>query len=87
MAAVEIYTRPMCGFCYRAKKLLDAKGVSYAEYDAWAEPGRKEEMLRRTGGAATFPQVFIGDVHIGGCDELLQAESAGKLDELLGAAA
>lgn len=87
MAVVEIYTRPMCGFCYQAKKLLDAKGVSYAEYDVWAEAGKKDEMVKRSGGAQTMPQIFIDDTHVGGCDDLMMAERRGNLDKLLGSAA
>lgn len=87
MAAVEIYTRPMCGFCYRAKKLLDSKGVAYTEYNIWEEAGKKEEMESRAPGARTVPQIFIDDTHVGGCDDLLSAESDGRLDKLLGAVA
>lgn len=83
MAKVEIYTRPMCGFCFRAKKLLDKKGVAYAEYDIWAEGGRKAEMEERSGGGATVPQVFINGRHVGGSDDLMALEQAGKLDALL----
>lgn len=83
MATVEIYTRPMCGFCYQAKKLLDKKGVSYSEYNIWAETGRKEEMLERSNGAKTVPQIFINDEHVGGCTDLLGLEEQGKLDALL----
>ncbi|MDF1747351.1 MAG: glutaredoxin 3 [Alphaproteobacteria bacterium] len=87
MAVVEIYTRPMCGFCYRAKKLLDSKGVSYSEYDIWGEGNKKEEMTKRAPGAETVPQIFIDDVLVGGCDDLMEAEASGKLDKLLGTAA
>lgn len=87
MAAVEIYTRPMCGFCYRAKKLLDSKGVAYTEYDIWAESGRKEEMTQRAPGAMTVPQIFIDDKHVGGCDDLLAEESSGALAKRLSTAA
>lgn len=87
MAKVEIYTRPMCGFCVRAKRLLDRKGVAYAEYDIWAEAGRKAEMQRRNPGASTVPQVFIDDRALGGSDELATLEANGDLDRLLGLAA
>lgn len=87
MALVEIYARPMCGFCARAKKLLDDKGVAYAEYDIWAESGRKEEMVQRSGGRTTVPQIFIDEEHVGGCDELMALERTDKLDGLLEAAA
>lgn len=86
MAYVEIYTRPMCGFCYRAKKLLDSKGVRYVEYNIWEEEGKKEEMTKRASGGQTVPQIFIDDVHVGGCDDLLTAESNGSLEKLLQAA-
>lgn len=87
MAVVEVYARPMCGFCARAKKLLDDKGIAYAEYDIWAESGRRDEMIQRSGGRSTVPQIFIDEAHIGGCDDLLALERAGKLDSLLGATA
>ena len=87
MALVEVYARPMCGFCHQAKKLLDSKGIAYSEYDIWAESGRKDEMVKRANGRATVPQIFIDDEHIGGCDDLMALERAGKLDKLLGAAA
>lgn len=87
MALVEIYTRPMCGFCYKAKKLLDKKGISYTEYDIWEEKDRREEMIDRAAGASTVPQIFVGDVHVGGCDDLLSKEQDGSLDELLDRAA
>lgn len=87
MASVEIYTRPMCGFCYQAKKLLDQKGVSYTEYNIWAEAGRKEEMTQRSKGGRTVPQIFIGDAHVGGCSDLLSLEEQGKLNDMLDATA
>lgn len=83
MAVVEIYTRPMCGFCYRAKKLLDSKGVSYAEYDIWAEDGRKAELEKRAPGTSTVPQIFIDDKLVGGCDDLMAADGNGSLDKML----
>jgi glutaredoxin 3 len=83
MAAIEIYTSPMCGFCHAAKRLLKQKGVDYTEFDIWAEPERKPEMLQRANGRHTVPQVFVGETHIGGCDELYELERAGKLDALL----
>lgn len=69
--------------CYRAKKLLDSKGVSYTEYDIWAEGGRKAEMEKRSSGAQTVPQIFIDDALVGGCDDLMAAEADGSLDKLL----
>ncbi|WP_371060869.1 glutaredoxin 3 [Rhodosalinus sp. 5P4] len=85
MKPVEIYTSPLCGFCIAAKRLLSKKGISYAEIDVWEEPQRKAEMIQRANGARTVPQIFIGDTHVGGCDELLALERAGKLDAMLAA--
>ena len=85
MKAVEIYTSPMCGFCHAAKRLLTQKGVSFAEIDVWAEPDRKAEMVQRANGGRTVPQIFIGDQHVGGCDDLYALERAGKLDPILAA--
>jgi glutaredoxin 3 len=85
MANVTIYTRAMCGFCSRAKALLKQKGVAFVEYDATMKPAVKAEMVSKSGGAATFPQIFIGDRHVGGCDDLFALERAGKLDPLLAA--
>jgi len=83
MQTVEIYTSPFCGFCHAAKRLLVHKGVSFAEVDVAANPERKPEMIQRASGGRTVPQIFIGDTHVGGCDELYALERAGKLDALL----
>lgn len=85
MKPVEIYTSPLCGFCHAAKRLLMDKGVSFAEIDLSREPGRRSEMMDRAGGRHTVPQIFIGDTHVGGCDDLYALERAGKLDGLLAA--
>jgi glutaredoxin 3 len=85
MASVTIYTRAMCGFCSRAKSLLKQKGVAFVEHDATLKPAVKAEMVSKSGGAATFPQIFIDDHHVGGCDDLFALERAGKLDGLLAA--
>lgn len=85
MKAIEIYTSPLCGFCHAAKRLLKQKGVEFSEIDVWAEPDRKPEMIQRANGGRTVPQIFVGDVHVGGCDELYALERAGKLDDLLAA--
>lgn len=85
MANVTIYTRAMCGFCSRAKSLLKQKGVAFVEHDATLKPAVKAEMVSKSGGAATFPQIFIGASHVGGCDDLFALERAGKLDALLAA--
>ena len=85
MQPVEIYTSPLCGFCHAAKRLLKQKGVSFSEADVLADASRKPEMIQRAGGKRTVPQIFIGDTHVGGCDELYALERAGKLDALLAA--
>ena len=85
MPSVEIYTSPLCGFCHAAKRLLSQKGVEFSEIDVWAEPDRKAEMIQRANGGRTVPQIFIGDTHVGGCDDLYALERAGKLDGLLAA--
>ena len=82
MAEVTIYTRMMCGYCSAAKRLLDSKGVAYEERDASFSPELRQEMMRRA-GRTTFPQIFIGDHHVGGCDELHELERRGRLDGLL----
>lgn len=85
MPSVEIYTSPLCGFCHAAKRLLSQKGIEFSEIDVWAEPDRKAEMIQRANGGRTVPQIFIGDTHVGGCDDLYALERAGKLDGLLAA--
>lgn len=86
MAHVEIYTFPFCGFCHRAKKLLKAKGVAFTEIDVLLHPGRRAEMVRRAGGRATVPQIFVDGVHVGGSDDLLELDGRGGLDPMLGVA-
>lgn len=81
---VEIYTSPWCGYCTRAKRLLDGKGVTYEEIDVMAEPARRAEMTSRAGGRTSVPQVFINGQHIGGCDDTHTLDRDGKLDALLG---
>lgn len=85
MKPVEIYTRPTCGFCHMAKRLLTQKGVSYSEVNISAQPERRSEMIQRANGGSTVPQIFVGDIHVGGCDDLMALERAGKLDALLAA--
>ncbi len=82
MAQVTIYTRPFCGFCARALGLLGEKGADINEIEAGFDPARRQEMISRSGGT-TFPQIFIGQRHIGGCDELLALDRRGELDPLL----
>lgn len=83
MAKVEIYTSPFCGYCFRAKRLLDSKGVSFEEFDVMMDQAKREEMVERAAGRSTVPQIFIDGRHIGGCDELHALDKAGKLDALL----
>jgi glutaredoxin 3 len=85
MQPVEIYTSPLCGFCHAAKKLLTDKGVTFTEIDVFANPDRKPEMLQRANGSRTVPQIFIGETHVGGCDDLYALDRAGKLDPLMAA--
>lgn len=80
---VTIYTKFGCGFCSRAKKLLDSKDIDYTEHDITMGGEKRDEMLARAPNARTVPQVFIGDTHVGGSDELAALERAGKLDALL----
>lgn len=86
MKPVEIYTSPLCGFCHAAKRLLDQKGVAYDEIDVLQNPDRKPEMIQRANGGRTVPQIFVGETHVGGCDDLFALERSGKLDPLLDAA-
>jgi len=80
---VDIYTKFGCGFCVRAKRMLDEKGVDYSEHDITMGGPKREEMLERAPTARTVPQIFIGDTHVGGSDELAALEREGKLDALL----
>lgn len=83
MQTVEIYSSPLCGFCHAAKRLLNQKGVEFTEINVLTNPGRKPEMIQRANGGRTVPQIFVGDIHVGGCDELYALERAGKFDLLL----
>jgi len=83
MQPIEIYTSPLCGFCHAAKRLLSQKGANFQEIDVLANPDRKPEMIQRANGGRTVPQIFIGDIHVGGCDDLYALDRAGKLDALL----
>lgn len=83
MSNIEIYTSPLCGFCHAAKRLLSQKGVEFSEIDVWAAPDRKPEMMQRANGRHTVPQIFIGGVHVGGCDDLFALDREGKLDPML----
>lgn len=79
---VTIYTRRLCGYCVAAKRLLDGKGIAFKEIDATFAADRRREMMERS-GRSTFPQIFVGDAHVGGCDELYLLERDGDLDDLL----
>ncbi len=83
MQPVLIYTTPICGFCHAAKRLLKEKDVNFQEVDVMADPSRRAEMTRKANGGRTVPQIFIGETHVGGCDDLYALEQAGKLDALL----
>ncbi len=85
MPQITIYTRQLCGFCARAKQLLDQKGTAYEEKDASSSPALRQEMRDRANGGSTFPQIFIGETHVGGCDDLFALDRAGKLDDMLAA--
>ena len=82
-ALIEIYTRPGCGYCSAAKALLARKNAAFTEFDVAVAPERRAEMLARANGGTTFPQIFIDNIHVGGCDELYALDSAGRLDSLL----
>ncbi|HXQ10870.1 MAG TPA: glutaredoxin 3 [Caulobacteraceae bacterium] len=84
MPKVTIYTRPFCGYCTRALGLLAEKGAPVDEIEVGFDPALRKEMIERS-GRATFPQIFIGERHVGGCDELMALERAGELDRLLSA--
>jgi glutaredoxin 3 len=86
MSTVTIYTKPYCPYCMRAVSLLEKKGAPFTEIEAAFDKEKRAEMMQRSGGRATFPQIFIGDQHIGGCDEMLALDREGKLDPLLQAA-
>ncbi len=83
MATVEIYTSPMCPYCFRAKRLLKNKGVAFVEIDLWQFPGRRDEMIARADGRRTVPQIFVDGRGLGGSDELHALDRAGGLDPLL----
>ena len=84
MSNVTIYTKPYCPYCIRAVDLLERKGVRFTEIEAAFDPDKRQEMIRRS-GRATFPQIFIGERHIGGCDDMMALERSGQLDPLLAA--
>ena len=83
MRPVEIYTTPICPYCHAARRLLDRKGVSYREIDVSRDPALRAAMIQRANGGRTVPQIFVGDTHVGGSDDLHALDHAGKLDRLL----
>ncbi|WP_332766530.1 glutaredoxin 3 [Phenylobacterium sp.] len=85
MAQITIYTKPYCPYCIRAVSLLEKKGAPFTEIEAAFDPAKRQEMIQRSGGRATFPQIFIDERHIGGCDDMMALEYDGKLDALLAA--
>lgn len=85
MAKVEIYTKATCGYCMMAKRLLSRKGVAFEEYPVGSDATKFEEMKRRAEGGRTVPQIFVGDVHIGGFDDMNALDKAGNLDPMLAA--
>ncbi|MFM6854501.1 MAG: glutaredoxin 3 [Sphingopyxis sp.] len=86
MARVEIYTKAFCPYCHRAKARLTEKGVAFDEYDITLGGAKRVEMLERSHGGTTVPQIFVNDQHIGGCDDMMALDAAGGLDPLLAAA-
>ena len=85
MAKVEIYTTMMCGFCARAKSLLSKKGIQFTEFDVGMDAPKRVEMMERSNGGRTVPQIFVNGQHVGGCDDLEMLEFDGELDQMLGA--
>jgi glutaredoxin 3 len=83
MSAIDIYTIRYCPYCHDAKDLLSRKGASFHEIDASGNKDVRQEMIQRANGRSTYPQIFVGTTHVGGCDELYALEEAGKLDALL----
>ncbi|MGB9152951.1 MAG: glutaredoxin 3 [Alphaproteobacteria bacterium] len=83
MPQITVYSGPSCPYCDRAKLLLKKKGVAFQEFDVRADADRLAEMMQKSNGKRSIPQIFIGDRHIGGCDDLYALDSAGKLDALL----
>lgn len=83
MKPVTIYTRPLCPYCVRAMSLLKSKGAEITEISAAFDATKRDEMIRRSNGGRTYPQIFIGDKHVGGCDDLVALDRAGRLDAML----
>jgi glutaredoxin 3 len=86
MPKIELYTTPICPYCHAAKELLERKGAAFTEINVMGNAEKRQEMIARSGGRMTVPQIFIGPTHVGGCDDLYDLENDGKLDPLLAAA-
>ena len=85
MPRIEIYTQPWCPYCSRAVNLLTRKGIAFEEIDAPHGSAERAQAVQRSGGRTSVPQIFVGETHVGGCDDLMALERAGKLDALLAA--
>jgi glutaredoxin 3 len=83
MQKVEVYTTPYCPYCVSAKDLLRRKGIEFIEINVAGVPARRAEMMARARGRTTVPQIFIGTIHVGGCDDLYELDATGRLDPLL----
>lgn len=83
MSGITIYSSMLCGFCHRAKQLLNQKNLPFDEIDVGERPSAYQEMLKISNGSSSVPQIFIGDTHVGGCDDLFRMDSNGELDSLL----
>jgi glutaredoxin 3 len=85
VTVVEIYTKTFCSYCWRAKMLLESKGIAFNEISVDFGGELRQQMIQRANGRTTVPQIFIGDTHVGGCDDLLALEHDGRLDALIAA--
>ena len=85
MPPITIYTKPLCPYCARAINLLKSKDAPFTEIEAAWDPDKRKEMLSKSNGRTTYPQIFIGETHVGGCDDLMALDRAGELDRLLAA--
>jgi glutaredoxin 3 len=83
MTELTLYTKFLCGYCHRAKRLLESKGLTFTEHDITFDRNLRNEMVSRAQGNTTVPQIFIGETHIGGCNELMDLEQTGQLDAML----
>jgi glutaredoxin 3 len=83
LPAVKIYTTALCPYCHSAKRLLTQKAVEFTEIDVGGSSDLREKLRQQAGGSTTVPQIWIGDTHVGGCDDLFALESSGELDQML----